>query len=276
MANGQVSPYTIYIKFSLFVYLRMCIKNACTVIVISDMVLFYPVVTGATSGIGKAYAIELARRGLDVVLVGRSEDKLRTVAMEIVNNVGITYSESFAYFLETSNAYEVRLKLGLNNIENMNIDSSLLVCCPQNITNIVNCNMLRGLIINISSEIGVRPHPLVSLYSATKFTSSTLLVSALCHIFFSCVAPFMVSTKMIKHRPVNCFIKSPPAFVYEALNTVGYSTFTSGCLSHALEALTLLLPSWIQMSTVFIRLLRKMSDVSPWENDKQKVMEKEE
>lgn len=40
-------------------------------------------VTGASSGIGRALAIELARRGADIVLVARREDRLAEVADEI-------------------------------------------------------------------------------------------------------------------------------------------------------------------------------------------------
>jgi 3-oxoacyl-[acyl-carrier protein] reductase len=40
------------------------------------------VVTGAGSGIGRATALELARRGLDVALLGRTEDTLRATAAE--------------------------------------------------------------------------------------------------------------------------------------------------------------------------------------------------
>ncbi|CAB1316366.1 unnamed protein product [Coregonus sp. 'balchen'] len=48
----------------------------------------WAVVTGATSGIGKAYANELARRGLDIVLISRSKDKLHIVAKEIESQHG--------------------------------------------------------------------------------------------------------------------------------------------------------------------------------------------
>jgi len=41
------------------------------------------VVTGATDGIGKAYAAEVARRGMNVVLISRSSEKLQAVAQEI-------------------------------------------------------------------------------------------------------------------------------------------------------------------------------------------------
>ncbi|XP_072302438.1 hydroxysteroid (20-beta) dehydrogenase 2 isoform X4 [Eucyclogobius newberryi] len=263
----------------------------------------WAVVTGATSGIGRAYAIELARRGLDIVLVSRSKDKLQLMVKEIeeiygrktctirvdftdghniypkiakaLQDLEIGILENFAYFLETPDAHK-------------------------NITNIVNCNMLsvpqmsklvlpymvtrgRGLIINISSETGVRPHPLLSLYSATKLFVTYF--SQCLHaeykskgIIVQCVTPFLVSTNMTRHWPVNGIIKSAQAFVYGALNTVGYSTYTSGCLTHALqsEALTVLLPDWLRMSSFFIQQLRKTSDVSPCENEKHRIMAKEE
>ncbi|XP_044079706.1 hydroxysteroid (20-beta) dehydrogenase 2 isoform X3 [Siniperca chuatsi] len=276
----------------------------------------WAVVTGATSGIGKAYASELARRGLNVVLVSRSDDKLQMVAKEIedrhgrntrtiqvdftdghsiyptiaaalqgleigilVNNVGMTYSEHFAYFLEIPDA-------------------------EKKITHIINCNMLSipqmtrlvlpgmvergtGLIINISSEVGVHPQPLLSLYSATKifvtYFSQCLHAEYKSNgIIVQCVAPFMVSTNMTHNMRVNCFVKTASGFAREALNTVGHSSYTSGCLSHALQsmALTILLPDWLRMSTVLIRKLRNLAKVSKYERrvckEKETLSEKEE
>lgn len=43
----------------------------------------WALVTGSTDGIGKAYAFNLAKRGLNVVLVSRSPYKLQNVAAEI-------------------------------------------------------------------------------------------------------------------------------------------------------------------------------------------------
>ncbi|KAM4620553.1 hydroxysteroid (20-beta) dehydrogenase 2 isoform 2-T2 [Polymixia lowei] len=249
------------------------------------------IVTGATSGIGKAYANELARRGLDLVLISRSKDKLQTVAKEIedqygrktqtiqtdfteghdiypaiaeqlrgletgilVNNVGMTYSEAFAYFLEIPNP-------------------------EQKITQVINCNILSvtqmsrlvlpgmvqrgtGLIINISSEAGSRPQPLLSLYSATKIFVAYF--SRCLHaeyksrgITVQCVAPSMVSTNMTHNVPVNCLVKSASDFAREALNTVGHSSYTCGCLSHAIQniVLSVVLPDWIRFSSFLIRKL---------------------
>lgn len=43
----------------------------------------WAVVTGATDGIGKAYAFKLAKRGLNIVLISRTEAKLNAVKAEI-------------------------------------------------------------------------------------------------------------------------------------------------------------------------------------------------
>lgn len=46
------------------------------------------VVTGCTDGIGKAYAKELARKGLSIVLVSRNQEKLDKTAAEISKYLG--------------------------------------------------------------------------------------------------------------------------------------------------------------------------------------------
>lgn len=56
---------------------------------IVSMIVFFSlsrlVVTGATDGIGKSYAKQLAQQGFNVVLVSRTQAKLEAVAAEIGN-----------------------------------------------------------------------------------------------------------------------------------------------------------------------------------------------
>ena len=48
----------------------------------------WAVITGCTQGIGKCYAEELAQRGMNIVLVSRSQSKLDDVAKEISKKYG--------------------------------------------------------------------------------------------------------------------------------------------------------------------------------------------
>ena len=46
-------------------------------------------VTGASSGIGEEIAKELGKRGYDIILVARNEEKLKDVASKIKTNTKI-------------------------------------------------------------------------------------------------------------------------------------------------------------------------------------------
>ena len=56
-----------------------------------SLIIICLAVTGSTDGIGKAYAKELARLGFNIVLISRTESKLKDVAKEIGNSFDIDY-----------------------------------------------------------------------------------------------------------------------------------------------------------------------------------------
>uniref|UniRef100_A0A8C7GRV2 Hydroxysteroid (20-beta) dehydrogenase 2 n=1 Tax=Oncorhynchus kisutch TaxID=8019 RepID=A0A8C7GRV2_ONCKI len=235
----------------------------------------WAVVTGATSGIGKAYANELARRGLDIVLVSRSKDKLHIVAKEIESQHGRQTQIIQTDFTEGHDIYpaiaealrDLDIGILVNNV-GMNYSDKLVhfldIPNPeQRTTQVINWN---GLIINMSSEAGAQPQPMLSLYSATKifvtyFSRSLNSEYKSQGITVQCVAPFMVYTNMTHNLPPNLLLKSASAFAREALNTVGHSSYTSGCVSHALQniALSIFFPDWLRLSSYCVKQTEKFA-----------------
>ncbi len=76
----------------------------------------WAVVTGATDGIGKEYARELARRGMKVVLIARNPEKLQRVAEELGRETKSQISTVVADFSKGPEIYP-GIRLALNDLD---------------------------------------------------------------------------------------------------------------------------------------------------------------
>jgi len=209
------------------------------------------VITGATDGIGKEFAIQLAKKGFNIALVSRNKEKLESVAKELgsgiktsihvldfssakpedydklslelkangpvtvlINNVGMTH-EMPEKFLDTD-AQTIR------HINTLNITSTTemtRIVLPKMVDNKL------GLVVNLSTIASTVPMPMLAIYSASKayvnsFTQSLQVEYSDKGISFEVLTPYFIETKLSKMRK-SMTIPTPQAYVTEVLSTLG-------------------------------------------------------
>jgi short-subunit dehydrogenase len=149
-------------------------------------------ITGASSGIGKATALAFAQAGIDVALVSRSQDKLEAIAT-MAREAGV---EAKAYPLDLAKMEQVKSEINaiatdfapidilVNNAgmgyTNPLIETSLSdwqQVIDLNLTSVFQCilgvlpamrQQQRGTIINVASIAGQQPFPDWGAYSVSK------------------------------------------------------------------------------------------------------------
>nr|XP_044612817.1 testosterone 17-beta-dehydrogenase 3 isoform X2 [Equus asinus] len=224
----------------------------------------WAVITGAGAGIGKAYSFELARQGLNVVLISRTLEKLQATATEIERTTGSSVKIIQTDFTKDDIYEDIKEKLkGLEIgilVNNVGMLPDLLprhfLNSPDEIQSLIHCNITsvvkmtqlilkqmesrrKGLILNISSGVALFPWPIYSLYSASKV-----------------LTPYAVSTPMTKYLKTNMITKTADEFAKESLNYVTIGDETCGCLVHEILASFLgHIPPWVFHSGAFRKLL---------------------
>uniref|UniRef100_A0AAX7UTT3 Hydroxysteroid (17-beta) dehydrogenase 12b n=1 Tax=Astatotilapia calliptera TaxID=8154 RepID=A0AAX7UTT3_ASTCA len=235
----------------------------------------WAVVTGATDGIGKAYAEELARKGFAIVLISRSQEKLDDVSKAIASKCGVETKTIQADFSAVDIYSKIEggltgLEIGVLGKTAGGAEASSLF--TSFIDTLVNINITsvcqvtpaclavfrkKGAILNISSASGMYPVPLLTVYSASKafvdfFSRGLQAEYKNKGIIIQSVLPFFVATKLSKIRRATLDKPSPERYVASQLNTVGLQTQTNGYLPHAIMGwvTTALLPAKILNSHV--------------------------
>ncbi|KAK4816858.1 hypothetical protein QYF61_023980 [Mycteria americana] len=110
----------------------------------------WAVVTGAGDGLGKAYSFELAKRGLNIVMISRTLDKLQRVASEVEQATGQKVKVIQADFTKNSVYENIEKSLqGLDIgvlVNNVGMLHNPLPCRflngPDIDENLVNCNIV--------------------------------------------------------------------------------------------------------------------------------------
>lgn len=150
-------------------------------------------ITGASSGIGRALAYEHAAKGRDLVIVARREPELRQLSLELQDAYGInvlvmvkdlTLPGSCQEIYEQLKALKVEVEILINNagfggfgqfverelaLELNMIDLNVKALVA--LTHLFLEDMIKrgsGKILNVSSTAGFTPGPLQAVYFATK------------------------------------------------------------------------------------------------------------
>ncbi|XP_070306797.1 very-long-chain 3-oxoacyl-CoA reductase-B-like isoform X4 [Odocoileus virginianus] len=261
------------------------------------MFICCPRYAGATIGSGRTGPGQLARRGLNVVLISRDLSKLKHEAKEIERLYGKStrvIQVDFTGGLEIYETIEAGLKdleIGVlvNNVGQKYAPHlcKLLDCddVAKKLQDIINCNMMsvaqmtrillprmvsrgKGIIINISSLADRKPYPYLAVYAATKAFVRSFSVAVGTEyrskgVIVQTVSPFLVETNMTYPLKKGLLMVSAEDFARQALDTLGLTSETPGCLSHAVQdfLLTMLLPSWFFFSPWGYPLLERCNVV---------------
>ena len=231
--------------------------------------------TGASDGLGKEFALQLARAGFNILLVSRTTSKLAALAEEI-NNQGVVETKTLSInFAQNLDADYARLKeavesldvaILVNNVgKSHNIPTPFALTPEEELDDIItiNCHATlrvtqlvvprmiqrkRGLILTMGSFGGLLPSPLLATYSGSKaflqqWSSALGAELSPFGITVELVQAYLIISAMSKVRKTSAAIPSPRAFVRSVLAKIGrhggspgYAYSSSPFWSHGLMA----------------------------------------
>lgn len=160
----------------------------------------YALITGATGGLGQAFAFTLAKRGYNLIITGRTENKLNDLSLRIKEKYAV---ETLGFALDLTD--DLARNEFFDTVKNTGVKISLLACVAgadiqkgfaqytqEKITFQARVNFESAVsfcrfaidnkaerleIINVSSVSGIYPMPYFAIYSATKTALTSFSVS---------------------------------------------------------------------------------------------------
>ena len=216
--------------------------------------------TGASDGLGKQYALQLASAGFNVVLVSRTESKLEDLAKTIESTYKVKTRNLAINFADNHDPDYARLDhlisdldvaILINNVgKSHDIPVTFAETAPEEMRDIITINCTgtlrttaivlpgmmsrkRGLILTMGSFGGLLPTPLLATYSGSKaflqqWSSSLGAEVAPYGITVELVQSYLVTSAMSKIRRPTLTIPTARAFVKAVMGKVGRSGGAQG------------------------------------------------
>lgn len=180
------------------------------------------VITGASSGIGKATALRLSQAGYSLLLLARRVDKLEELDLTntLCRKVDVTDLTSFKAAIDEAEVKFGPVDLLVNNAGVMLLGNAITQN-PQEWQQMLNVNVMgvlngvqsvlanmvkrnHGTIVNISSIAGRKTFPDHAAYCATKFAVHALSENirgeiAGSNVRMTIIAPGVVETELLSH-----------------------------------------------------------------------------
>jgi len=229
----------------------------------------WAVIAGASYGIGAEYARELAKRGMNVFIIGHDEAGLKEVEMSIKQRFSVKVRMLVADFSNGMVGFDA-VKEAINDLDIGVLVNTAAVDLPFGSFDMcdgadmkrlidVNCGtptvmmsivlpkMLRkrrGVIVNFGSFVGEANCPYPTVYPSTK---------SFCHkltrdlqvwykdsgVTFQTVMPGVVGSPMAYNLPPSLLIPNPETYTRSLIKTVGWVDETCGYLPHDMQLATM-------------------------------------
>jgi len=225
----------------------------------------WAVITGASDGLGKAFACELADHGFNLVLLGHHKEKLEEVSNElkskhsslqtkiISRNFEDSHRENFAEEI-ASHLKDLDVSFLINNA-GTSIGGPYLELSSSDIRDLVLVNCLapalltraflpllsgrkKSAMITVSSIAADCPKPNLLLYSASKVFVDYMsrgLIAEHKNIDFLSLRPIKLATQL-SGKQAGGEVVTPEACVKSTLRSLGYTDYTYGNWKHSLQA----------------------------------------
>lgn len=218
----------------------------------------YCVITGASDGIGKEFARQMAAKKFNLLLVSRTLSKLEALKEELQKEFGVTVKvlafdvsldDNANYSLLQKTCEELPVTVLINNVgQSHSIPVPFLETEEKEMRDIITINntatllitqsvassiirqtsngKTRGLILTMGSFGGLVPTPLLATYSGSKSflqNWSSALAGELkpMNVDVEIVLSYLVTSAMSKIKRSSAMIPNPRSFVQSTLSSVG-------------------------------------------------------